>query len=231
MSSDQHGRSAGARVGVIGGTFDPLHYGHLAAARAAAGALGLDRVLFVPSRHPPHRPDTPAASGYHRLAMTALGVGGVPGWQTSEVELAREGKSYTFDTLAELRRAEPASQFFFITGADAFAEIATWWRYPDVLDLAHFVVIARPGTTLDQLRARLPDLATRMVSLPVPRDVIASAASGPPVIFLVNTDTPDISGSEIRRRAARGEPLDGLVPEPVARYIATHHLYRGDEEK
>ncbi|MEZ5286305.1 MAG: nicotinate-nucleotide adenylyltransferase [Vicinamibacterales bacterium] len=136
------------RVGLLGGTFDPIHLGHLAAARAAQDALRLDGVRFIPSSVPPHRPDRPRASGYHRVQMTTLAVAATPGWDVSDVELRRGGASYTFDTLTTLRAEFPASQFFFITGADAFAEIASWRHYPDVLDLAHFVVIARTGYEL-----------------------------------------------------------------------------------
>src|SRR5690606_38479035 len=97
----------GRRVGVMGGTFDPIHLGHLAGARAAAETLRLDRVLWVPSSLPPHRPDRPRASGYHRFAMTALAIAGVPGWEASDVELARPGTSYTFETLVSLKERDP----------------------------------------------------------------------------------------------------------------------------
>jgi nicotinate-nucleotide adenylyltransferase len=213
----------GARVGIMGGTFDPIHLGHLAGARIAADTLGLDRTLFIPSSLPPHRPDRPQASGYHRFAMIALAVAGTAGWEACDAELSRAGASYSFDTLSAFRRKDPGSQFFFITGADAFAEIATWWRYPDVLDLADFVVIARSGSSLDQLRSRLPDLAPRMVrSTPQTRAGLSDQSA----IFLVNAQTPDVSSTEIRDRAARGETLVGLVPDPVASHIATHRLYR-----
>jgi nicotinate-nucleotide adenylyltransferase len=214
----------GARVGVLGGTFNPIHQGHLAAARSAEGALALDRMLFVPSHAPPHRTDSLLASGYHRLQMTALAVAEVPGWEASDVELVRGGPSYTYDTLTTLRTDEPASQFFFVTGADAFADIATWRHYPDLLELAHFVVIARTGTSFDHLRSRLPALAPRMIACettPAP----ARLAAPFPSIFLVNADTPDVSSTEIRRRARAGEALVGLVPDAVATYIVAHHLY------
>jgi nicotinate-nucleotide adenylyltransferase len=214
----------GARVGVLGGTFDPVHVGHLAAARAAEGALGLEQLLFIPSHAPPHRPDSPIASGYHRLQMIALAASDEPGWQASDVELNRGGASYTFDTLTTLRQRDPTSQFFFIAGADAFAEIASWRRYPDVLELAHFVVIARTGTSFDRIRTRLPGLVARMVSCDGTRAADLEAIRHPS-IFLINAATPPVSSTEIRRRAASGAPLRGLVPEPVATYIATHRLY------
>jgi nicotinate-nucleotide adenylyltransferase len=211
-----------ARVGVLGGTFDPLHNGHLAAGRAAMAALALDRLLVIPSSSPPHRPDSPRASGYHRLQMVRLGVAAMPGWTASDLELVRGGPSYTFDTLTALRAG--TAQFFFITGADAFAEIASWHRYPEVLELAHFVVIARTGTSFERLRARLPELAPRLVAYDA-TDPEACRRAPFPSIFLVQASTPAISSTEIRRRAAAGEPLDGLVPDAVRRYIREHRLY------
>jgi nicotinate-nucleotide adenylyltransferase len=207
-------------LGVLGGTFDPIHVGHLAAGDGAQQALRLDRVLLVPSRMPPHRPE--AAAAEHRLAMATLAARERRAWSASDVELQRDGPSYTFDTLVELRRT--ASQIFFIIGADAFAEIATWSRYPAVLDLAHFVVVARPGITLDSLTKRVPDLAGRMTT---PDRLEPSAATR---IILVEASTPDISSTDIRRRVAAGAPIAGLVPAAVADYIAAHRLYRATSQ-
>jgi nicotinate-nucleotide adenylyltransferase len=196
------------RIGIIGGTFDPIHNGHLAAARAAQAALGLDRVRFIPSARPPHRPDSPGASGYHRLEMVRRAVADTPGWEVSDLELTREGPSYTYDTLTTIgREGLSPLQIFFITGADAFAEIATWHRYPEVFDLANFVVVARPGTGLATLRARVPEDTARQN------------------VFLLEADTPDISATEIRRRVSRGESIDGLVPPAVSAYIQKNSLY------
>jgi nicotinate-nucleotide adenylyltransferase len=211
--------TAAPRLGVLGGTFDPIHLGHLSSARAAQEALHLDAVRLVPSSQPPHRPDNPRASGYHRFAMTALAVAGVDGWEACDLELTRSGPSYTFDTLTALHQEGwAASQLFFITGADAFAEISTWSRYPAVLDLAHFVVIARPGIELQTLRHSLPALAPRMST--------ADAPLAGPSIVLVPASTPDVSSTDIRRRAAAGEPIEGLVPDAVAAHILRHRLYR-----
>lgn len=212
------------RVGVLGGTFDPVHDGHLAAGRAAAAALALDRVVLIPSHIPPHRPDSPHASGYHRLQMVRLAVEAEPGWSASDLELARGGPSFTVDTLQALRAEEPASQFFFITGADAFAEVASWHRYPEVLELAHFVVIARPGTSIDRVRQRLPELAPRLIDCgAASRDACRHAPF--PSVFLVHAATPDVSSTAIRQRAAAGASLAGLVPDRVRQYIETQHLY------
>lgn len=211
----------GRRLGLLGGTFDPIHVGHLAAARAAQHVLALERVRFIPSARPPHRPDSPGASGYHRMEMARLAVADTPGWEAWDLELTREGPSYTFDTLVTVA-AEGLTpvQIFFITGADAFAEIDTWHRYPDVLDRAHFVVVARPGTTLAALETRLPRLADRMCE---PAD---AARADQPRIVLLEADTPDVSATDIRRRVSNGESIEGLVSPAVAAYIDRNLLYR-----
>ena len=209
-----------ARLGVLGGTFDPVHLGHLAVGRAAAAALALDDVRLVPSRVPPHRSVGPRASSYHRFAMAALAALGEPGWTVSDMELRRDGPSYSFDTLTTLAAEGWATtQIFFLIGADAFAEIATWSRYPAVLDLAHFVVVTRPGTTHEDVRARVPALAPRLVAA---GDIGTRTTPG---IVLLAADTPDVSSTDIRARVARGASLTGLVTEPVEQYIRRHGLY------
>lgn len=211
------------RIGLLGGTLDPIHVGHLDTATGARRTLDLQRVYVLPSRVPPHRSQQPVASGYHRFAMTALAVNGIDGLAASDVELQSPGPSYTADTLARFRedRGLETSQIFFITGADAFAEIETWHRYPDVLELAHFVVVSRPGLPSEALRERLPGLNSRMVS------VGAGAAPGgaAPRIFLVNIRTPDVSSTAIRKRLLRGASIATLVPAAVERHIVQHGLY------
>ena len=201
---------ASGRLGILGGTFDPVHFGHLDAADAARRALNLDQVWLIPSCDPPHRPIDPLASGYHRFALVALAVHGDETLRASDIELTRTGPSYTADTLrAVARRGRHASQIFFILGSDAFAEIATWREFPAVLDAANFVVIARPGTTLDAAAARTPSLRGRLGTS----------------IFLVEARTRDVSSSTIRARLAARQPIDDLVPAAVARHIVAHHLY------
>jgi nicotinate-nucleotide adenylyltransferase len=215
-------------LGLLGGTFDPIHLGHVAAARAAQEALALDLVRLVVSARPPHRPDSPRGSEYHRLEMIrraiddAMPVGGLR-LEVSDLEVRRAGPSYTYDTLQALHaQGLTPLQMVFITGADAFAEIGTWHRYPEVLDQAHFAVIARPGTTLATLETRLPALASRMIGPRHFNDAVT------PRIVLVERDTPDVSSTEVRRRARAGESLAGLVSPSVAAYIAQQHLYRSD---
>jgi nicotinate-nucleotide adenylyltransferase len=198
--------TAARRVGILGGTFDPVHFGHLDAAEAARAAVELDEVVFIPAHDPPHKPQDPGASAFHRFAMVALAIQEWPGYRTSDMELAREGASYTVDTLRALHaQGIAASQLFFILGADAFAEITTWKEFPGVLDLAQFVVVARPGTTLKDALARTPELRSH--------------------VSLVEARTRDVSSTTIRQRLAGADTIDDLVPSAVARHIMAHHLY------
>ena len=202
-------------LGVLGGTFDPIHNGHLAAAEAAQASLGLDAITLVPSRIPPHRHDRVGATAEQRFEMAALAANERPAWSASRIEIDREGPSFTYDTLVQLaQQVSVTSQFFFILGADAFAEIASWSRYPAVLDLAHFVVVSRPGITLDSLRERVPS-------------AFSLRPSAKTRVILVEAATPDISSTDIRRRVRAGQSLTGLVPDPVAHYISMHRLYAG----
>jgi len=213
---------AARRLGVLGGTFDPIHVGHLDAAEAARASLELDEVLFVPAHDPPHKPADPRASAFHRFALVTLAIQDWPGYRASDMELAREGASYTVDTLRGLQACGwTAGQLFFILGADAFADIGTWRAFPAVLDLAHFAVIARPGTTPDEALARTPDLRLR-VRLPESR---AWRHEKGTAIYLVEARTRDVSSSAIRERLAERKAIDDLVPAAVARHITSHHLY------
>jgi nicotinate-nucleotide adenylyltransferase len=210
-----------ARTGVLGGTLDPIHVGHLDAAAAAREALALEQVLVIPALIPPHRGE-PSGSPFHRFAMAALAVNGLDGFSVSDMELLSSGPSFTAETLTRLHaRGLSASQIFFITGADAFAEIATWHRYPAVLDLAHFAVVSRPGTTLASMRARLPHLKSRMR---LARTGSVNEGEGT-LIFLVDAPTADVSSTEIRRRVADGCSIAGLVAPAVEHHIRQHGLY------
>ena len=212
------------RLGILGGTLDPVHCGHMAAAVAARDAFGLPDVLVLPSRVPPHRSIQPVASPFHRFAMACLAVSGTPRMRASDDELRSDGPSYTADTLDRLHATGvAASQIFFITGADAFADIATWKRYPDVLDLANFVVVARPGHHIDALASTLPSLADRMRCV---ADAGPIAATGrQTMIYLVHAPTPDVSSTAVRDRLRRGDAITGLVPPLVEAHIHQHKLY------
>lgn len=210
------------RTGVLGGTFDPIHCGHLDLAERAREALNLTRILFIPSRVPPHRRVSPRSSPFHRFAMVALAANDHEAFVASDVELQNDRPSYTIETLDRLLlEGYPASQLFFLTGADAFAEIATWKDYPAFLDRCHFAVVSRPGHSALDLPEKLPTLSIRMIRMPGP--------IGPgPSILLIDAHTADISSSEIRRRLAAEESVQGLVPPPVARHIRTNGLYTNE---
>lgn len=228
-------------VGLLGGTFDPIHVGHLKAADAARNALALSEVLLVAARHPPHRATEPVASPYHRFAMVALAVSENPGLAASDLEMGTAGPSYTSTTIRKLHSGGLSPlQLFFITGLDAFAEIATWKDYPKLLDLSHFVVVDRPGVdalSLEAFAARFPGLADRLWQLGRIGEVNGAVSRPAPDlaraehtwVFLLAADTPAVSSTEIRRRLRTGDRIDGLVPEAVARHIARHGLYQAAE--
>jgi nicotinate-nucleotide adenylyltransferase len=222
VSSTNRGSTQG-RIGILGGTFDPIHRGHLDVAGAAHDALALDEVWIVPLHVPPHRPQ-PVASPFHRFAMAALAAGSpeTPWLLASDMELAQEGPSYTALTLARIGAMGYApSQLFFLAGADAFAEIAAWRDYPALLDLSHFVVLSRPGFPAGTMPLRVPELAPRMIEAGPGRPIPPQ-----PSILLLDTKTTDVSSSEVRRRLKSGAPLEGRVPAAVERHVIRHGLYR-----
>ncbi len=208
------------RLGLLGGTFDPVHFGHLDAADAARAALALDEIWLIPSNVPPHR-QGPVATPFHRFALAALAVATRSDCRVSDIELRRTGPTYTVDTLRYLHgHGWAPTQLFFILGSDAFAEIATWHEFPHVLDAAHFVVIARRGTTLDAAVSRTPQLRSR-VGTP---DILRASGTDTRII-VVPTDTRDVSATAIRHRRQVGDAINGLVPDAVAHHIVGHHLY------
>lgn len=208
-------------IGLFGGTFDPVHLGHLDVARAACRALGLERVQVIPAKVPPHR-GRPVAPDADRLAMLRLALRDDPACEISTVELDADGPSYTAHTLARLGvDGTDLARWCFITGADAFADIATWYDYPALLDRCHFAVVSRPGRPVDTLPAAMPKLASRMVLAgenPVP-------PASRPGIFLIDAPTAPVSSTSVRTAITRGLPLNGLVPDAVADYIASRRLY------
>jgi nicotinate-nucleotide adenylyltransferase len=207
-------------IGVLGGTFDPIHVGHLDLGSAARNALGLETLLVVPANIPPHRPQ-PLASSHHRFAMAALASIEQSGWRLSDVELQDASPSYTSTTLKRLHAAGvSARDLVFVLGADAFAEIESWHAFPSIFDLAHFAVVSRPGHPVADIPHRLPSLRARMVSGSADR--LRSATT---MIFLIDGKTADVSSTAIRERLAKGQPIAGLVPDRVAQYIEQQQLY------
>ncbi|MEO8745779.1 MAG: nicotinate-nucleotide adenylyltransferase [Candidatus Dormiibacterota bacterium] len=195
-----------SRIGVLGGTFDPIHVGHLAAALAAMDCARLDWVLFVPSAQPPHR-GAAVAPADDRLAMSRLAIEGEPRFEVSDLEVRRGGRSYTADTVAELRRLRPQDELFLILGWDAARLFRTWHAPQRVSSLATIVVVSRPGT-------RAPSAA----------DLVTAGLDPDRVILCLNR-TPDVSSSSLRRAIAAGQPAPGKLPVGVGDYIAAHRLY------
>lgn len=198
------------RIGIMGGTFDPVHYGHLYIAECARFRFGLDRVLFVPSGQPVHkrRPDILAAK--HRAEMVRLAIASNPFFELSTIEIDRPGPSYTVDTLELLHRRRGAGEYYFITGADAILEILTWKDVARLFELCGFIAVTRPGYSLAALDAVLGKLAPRQKSR----------------IYIHETSGILISSTDIRRRVAQGEPVKYLLPEDVEGYIKSNGLYK-----
>jgi nicotinate-nucleotide adenylyltransferase len=195
------------RIGILGGTFDPIHIGHLAAARAAIDCAQLDRVLLVPSGQPPHRRGA-VANADQRLEMSRLAIEGDHALEVSDVEVRRGGISYTVDTLEELRRAYPQDELFLVLGWDAARLFAAWHMPDEVRRLATVVVVTRPGSNS-------PDEAG-----------LRQAGLDPANVVLCARPTPDISGSALRRAIASGQAVGDRMPAAVEQYIAKHRLYR-----
>jgi len=195
------------RLGVVGGTFDPMHNGHIAAAEAAIDCAHLDEVVFVPTGTPPHRPPT-VATAEQRLEMCRLATADDPRFSVSDIEVARGGPSYTVDTLLSLRGANPHAELFLVLGWDAAALFRSWHRPQEVIALAPIVVVTRPG--------RRP---------PKPQDLTAAGLQ-PERVVVCERSTPAVSASEIREAVRDGRSISGLVPQAVERYIASARLYR-----
>lgn len=191
------------RVGVMGGTFDPIHHGHLVAASEAAYRCGLSEVVFAPTGRPWQKAGDSVSNAEDRYAMTVLATSGRPDFSVSRVDLERSRPTYTVDTLRDLHDEHPDTELYFITGADTFAGINTWKAVDEVFTLARFITVNRPGYSVGCVE---PPPGARVTSVEMP--------------------AMDISSTDCRRRVAAGEPIWYLVPEPVVRYIDSRGLYR-----
>ncbi len=204
------------RVGIMGGTFDPIHCGHLAAAEAAREAFSLDTIIFVPAGIPSHKDETEVTPARHRYLMTLLAIMSNPYFQISRVDLDRGGVTYTVDTLRDLRKELPAdTAVYFITGADAILEILSWKEPGRALSLAEFIAVTRPGYGLEQLSQALGPLYEEFQDR----------------IHILETPPMGISSTDIRRRLAEGRSVRYLVPETVLTYIRNHGLYGAAGER
>jgi nicotinate-nucleotide adenylyltransferase len=196
-------------IGILGGTFDPVHNGHLAAARQLRGVAGLQEVWLMPNATPPHRMAAPLASAADRMRMVELAVAGHEGLIPSPMEVDRGGVSYTIDTTRQLAREYPGQRFTLLIGSDAALQIRGWHEADALLDEASFLIFNRPETAL------APQTLHELGFVPARTRI-------------VHLDTPAIAAHQVRDRLARGAPIDDLVPAAVADYIRSHELYRGN---
>jgi nicotinate-nucleotide adenylyltransferase len=198
------------RLGVIGGTFDPPHYGHLVLAENAAVQLELARVLFVPAGQPPHKPDQPITPARHRVAMVEFAVADNAAFRLSRVDVERPGPHYTVDMLGILKETHPGATFFFLIGGDSLSDFVNWRDPAGILEQAQLGVMQRPGweTDLTSLQEALPGIEERLTWLDAPH--------------------LEISGTDLRRRVAEGLPIRYLVPPSIEHYVRKHRLYRSN---
>lgn len=200
------------RLGVMGGTFDPIHYGHLVTAEEARAQFGLQRVLFVPNRHPPHKDPRDVSDPEHRFLMTFLATISNPWFQVLRVEIDRPGPSYTIDTIRELADRYPNADLYYITGADAILQIlrGEWEQSAELLRLCRFIAATRPGFTLDIETLRRYNVTGRPLEN----------------VHVMAIPALAISSTDIRTRVGEGRPIRYLLPEPVEAYIHQHGLYQ-----
>ena len=207
-------------IGVFGGTFDPVHYGHLRPLLEVKEALGLDEVRLIPSCIPPHR-GVPAATPEQRLSMLQLALGDTPGFVIDERELRRGGRSFMVDTLQSLRDGMGNESLSLILGMDAFSTLDSWYRWQQLIELAHIVVMQRPGRRLPQSGAVAALVAERRV-----REVSLLQQSPAGQILFQNITQLGIAATEIRSMLAKKGDVRFLMPEPVRQYIVENQLYR-----
>ncbi|MDN6740668.1 MAG: nicotinate-nucleotide adenylyltransferase, partial [Corynebacterium casei] len=192
------------KIGIMGGTFDPIHNGHLVAASEAAYRFDLDKVIFVPTGQPWQKADRDVTDAEHRYLMTMVATASNPRFTVSRVDIEREGPTYTIDTLRDIRQFYPDAELYFITGADALASIMSWRDWEEMLEMAHFVGVTRPG-------------------YPLTRDMVPEDQRDG--IELIDIPAMAISSTDCRERARSGVPVWYLVPDGVVQYIAKNHLY------
>lgn len=205
MTGSRREGSERRRVGIMGGTFDPIHHGHLVAASEVQSWFDLDEVIFVPTGEPWQKADREVSPAEHRYLMTVIATAANPRFEVSRVDIDRSGPTYTIDTLRELTALHPDADLYFITGADAMAALLTWQDHEELFKLAHFVGCTRPGHELTEVS---------LEGLPKDR------------VTLVEIPALTISSTDCRHRVESGEPVWYLVPDGVVQYIGKHELYR-----
>lgn len=199
-----------SRLGILGGTFDPVHNGHLDLARAAVAELALSELLFIPAPMPPHKNGVKITDFTHRYRMVQLAIKGCAQFAASDMENRREGKSYTYDTLTILKEQMPERELYFLTGADALQGFMNWYRWQDILDLCTVVVTTRPG-----------------FAFAAPPELLHEAARRQGGLLLLDKEAVDISATALREAIASGTGWQQQLPAAVAQYIIANNLYRG----
>jgi nicotinate-nucleotide adenylyltransferase len=223
------------KLGLLGGSFNPVHNGHLAIARQTREALGLDQILFIPSSHPPHKPNGSLASAQDRYEMVRLAIASDSSFAISDVEISRPGKSYSIDTVRLLQQKYGAqTQLFFLIGLDAFLDFPSWRDPLTLLELCPFVVLSRPGLSFRSL-STVPLLP--LIPYPSLADLDAGRISrieaplGKQRLTCLKLPPCAVSASDIRSRIRQGLPVANLLPPSVESYILQHHLYQEDRDR
>lgn len=211
------------RVGVYGGSFDPVHFGHVLPVEETRARLGLDRILYVPAYHPPHKLDSPSAPAHHRFAMLALALEPHPNLLLSDFEVARGGTTYTIETLRHLRAQDGDTEILLVLGSDSLAQIETWRSFRELLAEFRLAVVARAGFGREALATALPaDVVARFA----PEGETPAGAALETTIFWGGNTPVTISSTWLRRAIPAGEDLSGSLPASVAAYLRKHGLYR-----
>ncbi len=224
------------RLGILGGSFNPIHNCHLSIAYQVHEALGLSRVLFIPSGDPPHKQDASLAPADVRFRMVQLAIADISCFEISDIELQRDGKSYSVDTVRELQhRYGPSTELFFIIGLDAFLDFPTWKAPETLLNICHIIVVSRPGRSFQELAnlSLLPRLdAQALVALDTrTRTHLEISLPSSPGITCLSLTPCSISASDIRRRIRCGATLANMLPPPVESYILQQNLYQEDRNR
>ena len=196
------------KTGLYGGTFDPLHNGHLKVAQSAKNLLQLDRIIFIPAGDPPHKTNQNITNKEHRLSMVSLACK-AEGAQVSDWELLKKEKSYSVETIRHFKELYPEDELFFIIGADSFRDLPSWWHYRELMELCSLVVVSRPDVLKETLLSRF------------------AGDEKPPRVFFLDDIFVDISSTQIREMVKKGEDISRLVPPAVSDYILKNGLYRG----
>ncbi len=219
---------------MLGGSFNPVHLGHLHIAREIHGIFGLSRVVFVVAGIPPHKPSEDLIAFHHRYAMVSLATSGCEFFLPSQIEFEPPVSPYSIDTLAKLARQHSVSEneLYFIAGGDSLLEVSGWHRSEDLLSSCNFVFVMRPGIPVEDASATLPKAAAShvvdyrgLVASRIRAELASLPASSGCRIFLVDVNAPEIAASQIRRRITSGQVIDELVPASVNEYIQKLHLY------